>query len=270
MDFDATAQVDQILANYEASGLIIWITVGVIIVAIIALGTEFWANLWGVIFSPSLTFQRILGEAQAVPGLVIVAVTGMACGAIVNSYLSNETVVTNLIQRMNNPTMAQVFASLDQIFSQVKSDFSLEGNMGYIQQYIFQAQTVAVAMPLVFLVIWLLWGLAAQLASMIAGNKAGHGITNIWSAIPYIFMYQILSNWFDMMKLAGNGAARILGYIVGIYMIFLHVVMMREHGRYSVSNAIVATILTAVLFVVLSIVAVVLVVFIAAEAALYL
>ncbi len=63
MDFDATAQVDQILANYEASSLIIWITLGAIVVALIALGTEFWVNLFGVIFSPSLTFQRILGEA---------------------------------------------------------------------------------------------------------------------------------------------------------------------------------------------------------------
>jgi hypothetical protein len=270
MDIDATAQVDQILANYEASSLIIWITLGVIVVALIALGTEFWVNLFGVIFSPSLTFQRILGEAQAVPGLVIVAVTGMACGAIVNSFLSNEVVVQKIVDAMNSQLVAQGGDQLDQVFTQTGSDFSLMGNLDYLRQYIFQAQSLSVAIPIGFLFAWVLWGLAGQLASMIAGNKAGHGITNLWSAIPYVWVFMILTWWLNMLELGGKPAVNIIGMIVGLFMIFIHVVMMREHGRYSIANAIIATILTAVLYPILLVVVTILVVGIIAQAAIYL
>lgn len=270
MELDATAQVDQILANYEASQLIIWITVGVIVVALIALGTEFWVNLWGVLFSPSLSFQRILGEAQAVPGLVLVAITGMACGTIINAYLSNEAVVSKIVDFLNSNLMAQFGEQLDQIFEQVQSDFSLAGNVVYIREYIFQAQSIAVAIPIAFLISWILWGLAGQLASMIAGNKAGHGLTNLWSAIPYVFLFQILTIWFKMMEMTGSSFANIMGIIVTIYAIFLHVVMMREHGRYSIANAIISTVLTVVLFIILTIVTMIIIVGIIAQASIYL
>ncbi|MCX6645967.1 MAG: hypothetical protein NTY09_06385 [bacterium] len=270
MDFDATAQVDQILANYEASRLIIWITLGVIVVALIALGTEFWVNLFGVIFSPSLTFQRILGEAQTVPGLVIIAITGMACGAIVNGFLSNEVIVQKIVDTINSDMVKQGGDQLDQVFKQTQSDFSLVGNLDYVREYIFQAQSLAVAIPIAFLVAWILWGLAGQLASMIAGNKAGHGITNLWSAIPYIWIFLILSTWLSMLQMAGRSGVNIIGLIVGLFMVFIHVVMMREHGRYSIANAVISTVLTGILYPILLVVVTILIVGIVAQAAIYL
>ncbi len=72
----ATATVDPLLENTEPHLMILWITLGVIVVALIALGGEFWSNLWGVITAPSLTFQRLCGEAQWVPGVVVIAMTG--------------------------------------------------------------------------------------------------------------------------------------------------------------------------------------------------
>jgi hypothetical protein len=106
MEFDATAQVDQIIANYQANQLILWITLGVIIIALIALGTEFWVNLWGIIWSPSLTFQRILGEGQWVPAIVVVAITGMSIAVIILSYFSREDIVERLLSSLSadNPT----------------------------------------------------------------------------------------------------------------------------------------------------------------------
>ncbi len=270
MDFDATAQADQILANYEAARLIIWITIGVIVVAIIALGTEFWVNLWGLITSPSLTFQRMLGEAQVVPGLVLVAVSGLATGVIVNSHLSNPSIITAVLDMLNNDISLQMAEQLDSIFDQVGSDFTMLGNMAYVQTYVFQAQSLAVAIPVAFLISWILWGLAAQVASMIAGNKAGHGVTNIWAAIPYLCVINILNYWFYMMHLGGSGFGTWAGYIIGLYFAVLHVIMMREHGRYSIQNAIISTALTGVLFGVFAVVTTILLVAIIAQASMYL
>ena len=47
MELNATGTVDQILQGYEAISLTIYITLGVIVIALIVLGSEFWVNLWG-------------------------------------------------------------------------------------------------------------------------------------------------------------------------------------------------------------------------------
>jgi len=249
MELDATAQVDQILANYEASQLILWITLGVIVIALIALGTEFWVNLWGIIFYPSITFQRLLGEAQWVPGIVVVAITGMSAAVIILSYFSRPDIVEKLLEIIDpaNPAMGSGATQLDSIFSQLGSDFTVAGNIEYIKEYAFQTRSIAMAMPIAYIVMWFVWGICGQLASMIAGNKAGHGMSNLWSAIPFVFLVDILTVWFNMISLYGAHWALIASYIARFYFLFLHVIMMREHGRYDIGKAIVATILTLIL-----------------------
>lgn len=250
MELDATSQVDAILQNYEAASLIVWITIGVIVVAIIALGTEFWVNLWGMIVYPSVTFQRLLGEAQTVPGIVIVAIAGMASAAIVLSYFSNEAIVEKLLEATDpaqNPRMEQLSTQFDKLFEQTGSDFTITGNIEYIQEFTFQTRSIAVSLPVAFLVIWFLWGLAGQLASMIAGNKAGHGLTNLWSVLPYLYLLWIPVNWFSMLNIYGHGWARVMEMLFNLWFLFLHVVLMREHGRYTIGKGIVATILTLIL-----------------------
>ncbi len=257
MELDATTQVDLLIQNYEPSMLILWITLGVIVVALIALGSEFWVNLWGMIFSPSLTFQRLCGEAQWVPGVVVVAVAGMASAAIVLAYFANPVVVENMFEKLDpasNPTAGQIYEQMDNIFDQIGSDFSLMGNVEYVQTYAFQTQSIAMALPVAFLIIWLLWGLAGQLSSMIAGNKAGHGLTNLWSSLPYTYIIGILSTWFLMMMTFGNTFAKVMYIITTLYFLFVHVVLMREHGRYDLGKAIVSTILTIILTIIFVIV----------------
>jgi len=250
MELDATSQVDSILQNYQAAQLIIWITLGVIVVAIIALGSEFWVNLWGVIAYPSLTFQRMLGEAQTIPGIVIVAIAGMASAAIILSFFSNEVIVEKLLEMSNpeqNPQVQVAAGQLDTLFEQIGSDFSVTGNIEYIQEFTFQTRSIAVALPVAFMVLWFLWGLAAQLASMIAGNKAGHGLTNMWSALPYVFILFVPLNWFAMLQIYGHGWARFMEILFNLWFLFMHVVLMREHGRYDIGKAIIATIFTLIL-----------------------
>jgi hypothetical protein len=250
MELDATSQVDSILQNYQAAQLIIWITLGVIVVAVIALGSEFWVNLWGIIAYPSVTFQRMLGEAQTVPGIVIVAVAGMASAAIILAYFSNEVIIEKLLELSDpnrNPQVQMLAEQLDNLFEQIGSDVSITGNIDYIQEFTFQTRSIAVALPVAFLVLWFLWGLAAQLASMIAGNKAGHGLTNMWAALPYVFLVFIPLNWFSMLQLYGHGWARFMEMLFNLWFLFLHVVLMREHGRYTIGKAIVATIITLIL-----------------------
>lgn len=119
---DATQQVDQILQNYEAIPLTVYITLAVIAIALIVLSTEgFWGNLWGAIFSPSLTFQRILGEGQWVPGIVIVAVAGLSSAMIFLSYISDPPLTAwfTKIDITNVPLLGAALGGLDSILQQV-------------------------------------------------------------------------------------------------------------------------------------------------------
>jgi len=273
MELDATTQVDQFIQSYQPSQLILWITLGVILVALIALGSEFWVNMWGMIWSPSLTFQRLLGEAQWVPGIVVVALIGMASAAIVQSYFANPTVVENMLELVDpevNVQAGTLMEQLDGVFEQIGSEFTIAGNIKYIREFAFQTQSIAMAIPLYFLLLWLIWGLAGQLGSMIAGNKAGHGVSNLWSAVPYAFLIWVPSTWFFMMAVYGNGFAKILLYIFQLFFLVLHVAMMREHGRYTIQKAIVATILTLILVPVFLVVLAILAAFIAVQVATYL
>ena len=250
-ELDATTQIDQILLGYEAVQLTVYITLVVIVVALLALGTEFWVNLWGTIAFPSLTFQRILGEAQWVPGLVIIGITGLANAVIFLSYISDEELTEWFVNIAFDqvPVLGQLLTQLDGILNQVGWDRSILAILEYMQKFSFQAQTVTVVVPVAFVLLWLAWGLGGQIASMIAGNKAGHGISNLWSALPYPFIISILSTCLFMISLHGNGTARIMFFIATLYFLFEHVVMMREHGRYDIPKAIVATILSIVLTV---------------------
>ena len=269
---DATAQFDQIIANYESITLTVYITLAVIVVALIALGSEFWVNLWGALFFPSVTFQRVLGEGQWFPGLVIICVTGLSSAAIILSYISDPALTqwfTN-IDIQNAPVIGPLLSSMDNMLSQVGWDKSLISIFKYMQQNAFQVQTIAVAVPIVYLVFWFLWCLSAQLGSMIAGNKAGHGLTSLWSGTPYTFLISILSVWAFMFSKYGHGWARVLFILTIIYWLFEQVVLMREHGRYQISKAIVAVILTHVLTVVMIYLLVALIVFATIQLAAYL
>jgi hypothetical protein len=271
-DLNVTSQLDQILAGYDAVTLTIYITLAVIVIALIVLGSEFWVNLWGTIVYPAMTFQRLLGEAQWVPALVIVAISGMATAAILLTYFQKPEALSKILELFSstNPGVSSASTQLDQLFGQVGSDFSLTGNLDYIKEFSFQAGTVIAFLPISYLVTWFLWGLAGQLASMIAGNKAGHGISNLWSAIPYVFLLSILTNWFSMLELAGHQWVRIPRILVQLYYLFLIVVLMREHGRYKISSAIIATILTFPLLIAMTVILVIAVLFIAVMAAQYL
>lgn len=248
-ELDATIQVDQFLQAYEAIPLTIYISLSVLFIALIVLGTEFWVNIWGIIVYPALTFQRLLGEAQTIPGLVVVIVAGLACAMIFLSYISDPPLTEwfSKIDVENNIVLGPFFSTLDDVLDQIGWDKSLLAIIKYMQMHPFQATTLAVVVPLAFIVLWFIWGLAGQLGSMIAGNKAGHGITNLWSSIPYSFLIWILSTWFFMISLYGHGFMRVLFWISILYFLFEHVVMMREHGRYKIQSAVVATILTFVL-----------------------
>lgn len=248
-DLNATSQIDQIIQGYDAVSLAVYISLAVVVVALLALGTEFWVNIWGCIFYPAMTFQRLLGEAQWVPGIVVVGVAGLSSAMIFLSYISDPgpTEWFSKIDLEAHPLIYQAFTGLDSVLEQVGWNKSLVSIFKYMQGHAFQANTMAVVVPVAFILLWLVWGLAGQLASMIAGNKGGHGLTNLWSAVPYTFLIWILSTWLFCISLYGRGAARLLFWVSLAYFLFEHIVMMREHGRYRIQSAVVATILTLVL-----------------------
>jgi hypothetical protein len=270
-DLNATSQIDAIISSYDAISLTIWITLAVILVAVIALGSEFWVNLWGCIVYPSLTFQRLLGEGQWVPGIVVVAISGLSSAMIFLAYISDLRLTEwfSKIDAPNNPILGPIFTNLDSILEQVGWNSKLMDIFHYMQLNPFQATTLAVVIPLVFLIVWLVWGLAGQLGSMLAGNKAGHGVTSLWSAVPYAFLISILSTWLFMVSLYDHPAVRTMFWISVFYFLFEHVVLMREHGRYNISKAVMATIFTLVLVVALSFILIVAGVALAVQAGVY-
>jgi len=116
-----------------------------------------------------------------------------------------------------NPQAGMFSQQMDSIFSQVGSDFSIAGNIEYIKEFAFQTRNYRhVSSPGIHRDL-VLWGIAGQLGSMIAGNRAGHGITGLWSALPYLFLLTILNTWLSMLDLYGVGWARFVYYNSGSY-----------------------------------------------------
>ena len=72
-----------------------------------------------------------------------------------------------------------------------------------------------------------------------------------------------------MMMTTGNAFALVLYYICTLYFLFLHVVLMREHGRYDIGKAIISTILTLVLTLVLVVVVTIVILFIIVQVGTY-
>jgi len=270
-DLNATSQIDAIIASYDAISLTIYLTLAVILVAVIALGSEFWVNLWGIILYPAMTFQRLLGEGQWVPGIVVTAISGLSSAMIFLAYISDQKLTEwfTRIDAANNPLLGPVFNNLDNVLDQVGWDKKLLDIFIYMQQNPFQAATLAVIVPLVFLVVWLLWGFGGQLASMIAGNKAGQGMTNLWSAVPYTFLIWILSTWLFMVSLYDHPFVRLLFWITILYFLFEHIILMREHGRFNLQKAVMATILTIPLVIAFGFILIVAGVAISIQAATY-
>ncbi|HDS30506.1 MAG TPA: hypothetical protein ENN67_05615 [Firmicutes bacterium] len=246
---DATEIVDQFIVNYEPATLMTWLFIAAIVIGVISLGTEFWTNLWGIIFYPALTFQRILGEAQTVPGIVVVLVSGAASGAITLAYILDPPIREMIIgiDVSSGAALSQLVLSTDDILSQAGWDSSIEGVISYMQGHVFQWWIFAVLIPLNALLVWFLMGLAGQVASMLAGNKAGQGVTNLWSAVPYMFLVNVPITWFFWMSRYEHPFVRFMLVLSCAWYVFLFVIMMREHGRYNISKAIMATILTPIL-----------------------
>ena len=150
-ELNATGSIDAIIASYDAISLTIYITLAVIVIAIIALGSEFWVNLWGIIIYPAMTFQRLLGEAQWVPGIVVVAISGLSSAMIFLAYISDQKLTEwfTKIDAENNPLLGPIFSNLDNILGQVGWNKKLLDIFIYMQQNPFQAGTLAVIVPLV-------------------------------------------------------------------------------------------------------------------------
>ena len=68
---------DEFINRYDAISASVTILVITAIVIIIVLGLEFWRNLFGMLGSPSLTFQRLIGEVSLPPAIFVVIVSGM-------------------------------------------------------------------------------------------------------------------------------------------------------------------------------------------------
>jgi hypothetical protein len=246
---DFTGIVDQFLSNYEPATLMTWLFVAAILIGVISLGTEFWSNIWGLVSSPSLTFQRILGEAQTVPGIVVILVAGAASGVITLNYILDPPIRTWVqgFDVASGGALTQALSSTDDILAQAGWNNSLEDIIKYMQENVFQWWIIAVMIPVNALFYWFFMGLAGQVSSMLAGNKAGHGVTNLWSALPYMNLVSVLITWFMWMAFYRKPFALFMLGLSCAWYLFLFVVMMREHGRYKISNAIVATIFTPIL-----------------------
>ncbi len=259
MNLDSTELVDQFLTGYEPAVFMTWTFIAVILIGIISLGAEFWVNLWGIIYSPALTFQRILGEAQTVPGIVVTLVAGAAAGVITLAYILNPPIIEWAQgQDLTEGPLAQLLNSTDEILNQSGWDNSLGDIIIYWQDHVFQWWIIAVIIPVNFIINWGFMGLAGQVSSMIAGNKAGHGVTNLWAAVPYMYLVAIPIIWFQWMWFHGSLFASVMLCLFAAWYFFLFVIMMREHGRYALGKAIFATILTPILTVIFSYLAMVL------------
>ena len=246
--------IDELINSWNPATTPVWILVFAIVVIILVLGKEFWLNLFGMLGSPSLTFQRLIGEVSLPPATFVVVICGFLIAVTLMVQWNHETYGDAVVAQFNigfDAAAEQISENLGDVLPNDQIDFT--GWLGKMQRDVAASLIFFVLMPLGCLVIWLLGGIGFHLGSMFSGNKGGGSIPGMLTASAYTYLAAVLVILFAIKMIYAGGFNTAMLIICGLYWVFLWTLLMREYGRYNyvkgfislVVGFIITTVLTA-------------------------
>jgi hypothetical protein len=248
---------DSLINQYDAISASVTILVITVIIVIIVLGLEFWRNFFGMLGSPAITFQRLIGEVSLPPAIFVVIVSGFLM-AIALLLTWTNPVTGDAVKAQFNIFFDWISEQLVNAGGMLPEEIDVRAWFAHIEHDVVYLLGFFVLLPIGCLIFWLLGGVGFHLGSLFAGNKGGGTIGGLLAASAYPYLPSVLVVLFLIKYIYGGVFTTIFLILFLLYYVFLWVLLMREYGRFSYGKGfvgfIIGYIITAVLTLVLAIV----------------
>ena len=237
---DITTQIDDMIHNlpYGQITQSIWIMWVAVVVVLIALGLEFWRNIWSMWFFPRMSYPRIAGELQIVPGLFVALMFGLINGIISFNYYRIQEVAGSFLCQAD--TMIKPL--LEQLSSMAGVEFtSIVNNMITDPDYVFG---LLATVPILCGIGWFMFALALFIVSKTM-SKTGGSLSSYLSGTAYFAWMTplfFLGYWIGFLN---PGLAMVFRIAGAVLMIYYLVLTMRDFLHISWGNTFVGVIIVA-------------------------
>lgn len=237
---DVTSQIDDLIHNlpYGQITQAIWVMWVAVVVVLIALGLDFWRNIWGFWFFPRMTFPRIAGELQVIPGMFVALMFGLINAIISFNYYRIPEAAGSFLHQVD--TMIKPI--LEQLSSMAGVEFtSIVNNMMTDPDYVFG---MLATLPILCGIGWFLYALALWLVSKTM-SKSGGSLSNYLSGLAYfswITPILFLAYWIGFLN---PGVAMVFRIIGVLLFIFYMLITMRDFLHISWMNTIIGVLIIA-------------------------
>ena len=243
--------IDEIVNRYDAVSASVTILVIAVIVIVIVLGLEFWRNFFGMLGSPAITFQRLIGEVSLPPAIFVVISSGFLM-AITLLLAWTDKVTGDAVKAQFNIFFDWMSERVAVMGGLVPEQIPLRDLFSNIEHDVVYMLGFFVLIPIACLIIWALGGVGFHLASLMAGNKGGGGIGGLLSSSAYTYIPVVLLTLFGVKYIYAGTYNTVLLVIFGLYYVFLWTLLMREYGRYTYPKGFISFIIGAVFTAILT------------------
>ena len=244
---------DEFINRYDAVSASVTILIITIILIIIVLGKEFWLNLFGLLGSPSITFQRMIGEISLPPAIFVVVISGFFM-AITLLLAWTDAVTGDAVQARFNIFFDWMSEKVVTMSGVVPEQLNIRGWFAHVEQDVAYLLAFFVLIPVGCLIVWAVGAIGFHLASLFSGYKCGGSIGGLLAASSYIYLPTVMLVLFLIKFIYAGWFNTSLLVLFGLYFIFLWTLLMREYGRYAhlkgLTSFVIGFILTAILTVV--------------------
>jgi hypothetical protein len=255
--------VDDLINRYDAVSASVTILVIAIVVIIIVLGLEFWRNFFGMLGSPALIFQRLIGEVSLPPAIFVVICSGLLM-AITLLLAWRDPVTGDAVKAQFNIFFDWLSEKVADAGGLLPEQISFRSWFSLIERDRAYLLAFFVLIPIGALIVWFLGGVGFHLASLMSGAKGGGGIGGMLTASAYTYIPFIMVNLFAVKYIYSGAFNTVLLCIFGLYELFLWTILMREYGRYNYVKGFVSFILGLVFTAVLTAIAILIILWIVA------
>ena len=224
--------IDELINRYDAVSASVTILVIAVIVIVIVLGLEFWRNLIGMVGSPAITFQRLIGEVSLPPAIFVVISSGFLM-AITLLLAWTDKITGDAVKAQFNIFFDWMSEQVGVMGGILPEQIPLKDLFANMEHDVVYMLGFFVLIPVICLVIWFLGGVGFHIASLMSGNKGGGGIGGLLSASAYTYIPAIVVGLFGVKHIYSGMLNTILLAIFGLYYLFLWILLMREYGRYN-------------------------------------
>jgi hypothetical protein len=252
---ELTEQANQIIEQAQSSGQthesIMMIVMAVcLVVILIALGWDFWRNVYNMIFFPRVTFMRLAGEQQFLPNLFVVLFFGIVSAMISVHYWTIDLVragyleqiegyLTKILEYLPELPGADMKTMIDEFMKEAQSDINT--NLAGFA-----------IIPVTMTLNWLLYGLGFFITGKLIAKSTG-GYSNYLCGNAFFYMFTPLIALGDFLgympnlTMFGNILFAAASAAIVLYAIFC----LRDYWHCSWVNAIIGVVILVPLFTII-------------------